>query len=298
MIEEPKYTATLLADLLPKLLAENDTAIELMRTGRKGGPISGFMQLDEAVGGFFQPGLHILQAAPGDGKTAMALQIAASCECPAVYISTEMPVIELFRRLISRTTNTFLGKLKTGEIPTKKMEALAIRTIEVHPHLALVDATRGWIPLEGIQRVGLGLRERFRAAALFIVLDSLQYWARGFSQAGLNEYELISEGVRRLSELGAILTCPILAVSHRNRQGNRSSEGGMHSAKGSGDIEYACESLLELSRVKDLKLDDQGSFIINLAIYKNRHGESGKIIPFAFSGRIQKFTELEKEDLL
>lgn len=292
MSDEPKYTTTLLVDLLPRLLAENDNAVEMLRSGRQRGPISGFDKLDKTIGGYFQPGLHILQAAPGDGKTAMALQIASMCSFPSVYVSVEMPTIELFRRLIARSTDTFLGKLKSGELPTKKVQELALAAIENHPNFALVDATSGYIPLDEVQKISLVLKERFKSNNVFVVFDSLQYWARNISRGGLSEYDLISEGVRKLAEAGHTLSCPILAISHRNRAGNK-GDGGMHASKGTGDIEYSCESLLELVRdPKEGKPDVNGTSLINLTVHKNRHGESGRTIQFEFSGRVQKFTEL------
>ncbi len=291
MSDEPKYTTTLLVDLLPKLLAENDAAVEVLRTGRSRGPVTGFDNLDKVMGGCLHPGLHILQAAPGDGKTAMGLQIASTCKHPAVYVSAEMPTVELFRRIIARTTDTFLGKLKSGELPTKKVEALALQTIELTPHLALVDATLGPINPAEIQRIALGLRERFEVSSVLVVLDSLQYWARGAGWQGISEYDLISESVRRLGEAAAALASPILAISHRNRAGNK-GDGGLHASKGSGDIEYGAESILELARAnKDSKPDIYGNVPVNLTVHKNRHGEPGKTIQFSFCGRIQKFTE-------
>ena len=68
-----------LGDLLPALIADNDAALDALRTGQPRGPCTGIAPLDEALGGFFEAGLHTIQANAGAGKTALALQIASDC---------------------------------------------------------------------------------------------------------------------------------------------------------------------------------------------------------------------------
>src|SRR5262245_30990621 len=107
----PKPTLTLLADLVGELRADAQAAYDARQAGHPRGPVTGLSPLDEALGGYLAQGLHVLQAAPAAGKTAMGLQIGSSCSFPALIVSVEMPTLELFRRLIARNTRTFLGKL-------------------------------------------------------------------------------------------------------------------------------------------------------------------------------------------
>ena len=69
-------TLARLDGLLDALAAETRQAADDRRRGRPLGPISGFPSLDRELGGAFSPGIHILGAVPGLGKTALALQIA------------------------------------------------------------------------------------------------------------------------------------------------------------------------------------------------------------------------------
>ena len=75
------------------------------------------------------------------------------------------------------------------------------------------------------------------------------------------------------------------AVSHRNRIGNR-GEGGLHVGKGSGDLEYIAETVLDLKR-EDSQSRHSGNILINVTIHKNRHGIPGVCLPLSFSGRLQ-----------
>src|SRR5437762_2339317 len=93
---------TLLSDLIGEFVADTEEAQKALESGKPRGPITSLPRLDEAIGGYFATGLHILQAAPGAGKSAFSLQIAATCQFPSLYITTEMGVLELFRRLIAR----------------------------------------------------------------------------------------------------------------------------------------------------------------------------------------------------
>jgi len=69
----------LLPDILGDLEAEAGRAHQQRLTGRTGGPVTGLAPVDIALGGYLAEGLHILHGAPGTGKTALVLQIAANC---------------------------------------------------------------------------------------------------------------------------------------------------------------------------------------------------------------------------
>src|SRR6185503_16923021 len=131
-----------LSDLVAPLIADNDATIEAVKSGQARGPSTGIITLDKALGGRLETGLHILQATPGAGKTGPALQIASDCQFPALYVSAEMPTLELFRRLIARQTSTFLSKLK-GELSSPDVRRLALSTVEKLSHLAVMNATVG-----------------------------------------------------------------------------------------------------------------------------------------------------------
>jgi replicative DNA helicase len=291
MTEETQFRAVRLGDLIGELAAENDAAVEARKTGRPRGPVTQIKKLDEALGGFMANGLHIVQAGPGAGKTALSLQIASNCAFPTLYVSAEMHLLELFRRLIARTTSTFLGRLKTGELSTDDVRRLARQTAEQAPWVALLDATRSYVNPTAILAAASAIRERAGSSGVLVVLDSLQYWAKSAGDA--SEYDLVNAGLRSLCQIASQLSCPVLTISHRNRQGNK-GEGGMFSSKGSGEIEYGAESILELSREKDTKPDAMGKVPVSLVVLKNRNGADGWVIPLEFTGRLQLFTEREK----
>lgn len=287
-------TTHLLSDLVAEFVADAELAAQARATGQLRGPITGLAKLDEALGGYLAPGVHIVQAAPGAGKTALALQVAARCGFPALFVSAEMGPLEVFRRLIARETGTFLGRLKSGELNPQEAQRLALATVSKLPHFALMDGVCGYAAPEYMRDAAEGLRRRAEASQVLIVVDSLQVWARSARAMGAgllqaSEYDLINAGLQAIAALGTELGCPVWAVSHRNRVGNR-SEGGLHAGKGSGDLEYVAETVLDLKR-EDTSARLTNDVLVSVTIHKNRHGIPGVSLPLSFSGRLQLFTE-------
>ncbi|HZU78107.1 MAG TPA: DnaB-like helicase C-terminal domain-containing protein, partial [Dehalococcoidia bacterium] len=95
-----------LGGLLCAWEAEAAAAHAARVAGRPRGAVTGLRTLDRELGGALAVGLHVLHAAPGIGKTSFALQAAASCGCPALFVTCEMSPLELFRRHTARVTNT------------------------------------------------------------------------------------------------------------------------------------------------------------------------------------------------
>lgn len=294
-----KPRLTLLSDLVAEFVADTEAALKALESGRPRGPITGLYSVDQLLGTYLSPGLHVLQGAPGCGKTAFALQSASDCAFPCLYVSAEMPLLELFRRLIARQSKTFLGKLKTGEIGGKEAQRLALATIEKLPHLALMDCTRGYADVEAICTAAEGLGEAMQSSQVLIIIDSLTVWAKAAVRnsadlIGIGEYEIINQGVLGCTNIANFLRSPVIALSHRNRQGNK-SEGGLHAAKGSGSIEYEAESVLDLEHTdRDSRApDSNGDVKIKITAHKNRNGIPNISVPLLFNGRTQAFREAE-----
>lgn len=289
-----KPVTTFLSDLIDDFLVDTKAAAEARASGHPRGPVTGLHRVDEMLGGYLATGVHILQAAPGAGKTAFALQMAARAGCPALFVSAEMGRLELFRRLIARETGTFLSRLKTGELGIKEAARLALVTAEKLPHLAIMDATYGFAAPELISDAANALRARAEGEHVLVLIDSLQVWARSVRGdfAGVQpatEYDLVNAALGGAKRVADLLPCPVVLISQRNRQGQK--DGGLHSAKGSGDVEYIAETVIELNRERDERPDPAGEVRVTLALHKNRHGVPGATVPLRFCGRVQDFRE-------
>ena len=121
--EQPRLLR--LRSLLDEWEADAVAAHLAHTTGTPRGPITSLKALDRELGGALGPGLHVVHASPGVGKTAFCLQVAASSPFPALYLTCEMAPLELFRRHTARVTSTFLGRLKSGEFDPAYSVSLA-----------------------------------------------------------------------------------------------------------------------------------------------------------------------------
>jgi replicative DNA helicase len=108
------------------------------------------------------------------------------------------------------------------------------------------------------------------------------------------EFEIVSEGTRRATELAAAIQSPVLAICHRNREGNKSKTGaGLHAARGSGDLEYEAWTVLDLHRDMEQREDASGEVEVMMRLYKNRSNGLTPIIRTKFCGRLQSFRGVE-----
>lgn len=298
---------SLIGDLSPALLEEESAARAALAAGRPRGAVTGFSKLDRELGGFLVPGIHTILAAPGAGKTSLTAQIGAQCGCPCLFVTVEMRPVEILRRCIARETETYLNRLRGGELSDEALRRLTARTFEAAPMFAIHDATQRKpinpeaaqadqilsTSITAIQNAAYALRERFEAERVLIVLDSLTDWVGANITIGETEYTATERALNDIKALAAAIVCPVLVIVHRNRTSNKDSSGEnqMFGGKASGRIEYVSESLWTIENGKDKEPDVNGLLERKLTLNKNRYGVPGKTLTLLFEGRVQKFTE-------
>lgn len=282
-----KPRAMRFSDLLGDLAADAERRNEARKTGRPWGPVTGFPKLDHEFGGALPPGLHVVHGGPGVGKTALGLQVAASCGVPALYVSAEMTPIELLRRHTARVTKTFLGRMKNGEMPASEMVQKAKEAAAQAPQLTILDATTAYANPNFL--LELGQLCRGDSSDLLIVLDSVHSWAES-AGSDSTEYELLAGAIQSLRALASHLSCPVLAIAERNRAGMK--EGGLHAAAGGRGFEYKGESVWSVEAEPEATESASGELPVTLTLAKNRHGSRGAKVELSFHGALQRFREV------
>lgn len=294
--DEPTPRLLRLGQVLGDLRADADAAHTARKTGQPRGPVTRFKLIDREISGALMPGLHALLGGAGVGKTALALQIAACCGCPALFVTCEMAPPELLRRMTARVTGTYLGRLKSGEMSGADVESLALQACQAAPDLVFADATLAAAPPKYLLEAARVVKGE--APHLLIVVDSLHTWAEGVAAAQgsvvTGEYEALNMGIAALRRIARELSCPVLYVSERNRAGME--HGGLSSGAGTRKIEYQGETVFDLQRAKDakgnvLEEDGSGERAVKLSLPKNRHGAQGKSFDLEWNGALQRFRE-------
>jgi replicative DNA helicase len=277
---------TRLGDLLVEWHDFAEAAHDAFTNGTKRGPVTGFPSLDRGLGNVLEPGVHIIHGQPGTGKTALALQVAAECGFPALYVTCEMAPLELLRRITARVTGTFLGRLKSGEMPPAESLALVKTAAQRFPYLAIADATLAYADPNWI----LVHAEAIKGDAphVLIVVDSVHSWAEGSPEA-LTEYDTLNAALAYLRQMASRLACPVVGVAERNR--DTMKKGGLSSAAGSRKFEYGASTVIDLVREDDAREDAAGEVPVGLKLAKNRNGAAGKRINLKFHGAKQQFRE-------
>jgi len=274
------------SDLLAAFTAEAEAAWDARRSGKPRGVTTGFRKLDAELGGYLMPGLHFVHGGTGVGKTAWALQAAAG-DFPALFVSCEMAPVELFRRLTARITGTYLGRLRSGEIPPDEAAELGRRAAEAAPQLTIADAmTRPATPkwLSATMTAVQGLSPH----ALLIV-DSLHAWAGSQAQGDAAEYDSLNAGIVDLRRLVGERRIPILATVERNRLTMKT--GGVNAGAGSRKIEYSADTVLELDHDPTAMPNTDGELPVSMKVGKNRNGAPGRTLDLRFHGALQRYTE-------
>jgi replicative DNA helicase len=275
-----------LGDLLSEWEADARAAHRARLTGQARGPVTGLPRLDQELGGALAPGVHVAHGQPGAGKTAFALQAATSSGTPALYVTAEMSPLELLRRHTARVTNTFLGRLKSGELSPEASLALARQAAAAAPDLVIADATQAYASPAWLRMAARAAKGE--SPHLLIVVDSVHSWAE--AAAGVeDEYTRLNAALATLQTLAAQLDCAILAIAERNRA---SMKGGLSAGAGSRKFEYRGETVLDLERDPDAREDAAGEVAVAVKFAKNRNGAAGRKVELRFHGALQRFREV------
>ena len=252
---------------------------------------TGFPTLDRLLGGI-QPGVHLLAAEPGQGKTTMLVQMGAhvaKAGIPVLLISFEEALGRLALKCLCQQAKVPMKKFADGYGSPDELEK------------AVQKESNGWWDyfclLEGSSKVtarhikakALQLMAHHKSNKCLIMVDYLQRWAAA-NKEFCDFRHIVSGLVTELRELALRLECPVVVVSSQNRTGQGTSS--LISLKESGDLEYAADTALFLVENKD-RMAKQSWRAIDLKIEKNRYGDKG-IIHLMFNPELGLFFEEAK----
>jgi replicative DNA helicase len=278
-----------LSALLGDWEADAAAVYEAMRTGQPRGPVTGLPNLDKALNGTLEPGLHVVHGEPGTGKTAFVLQVAAECQFPCLYVTCDMSPLELLRRIAARVTSTPLGKFKSGELSPQDSMTRANQAVRQIGNLSILDAAEAYAEPKEIRKVAE--RIQGNARRVLIVVDSVHDWVDSWP-TGLDERETLNAALASLKRIAHKLDSPVLAVAERNRASM--SSGGLSASAGTRKFEYGAQTVFDLKADDDEQENANGERPVKVSIAKNRNGIKGRKIELLFHGAFQRFREADR----
>lgn len=260
---------------------------------------TGFLPLDNALGGLRDGSVYIIAGRPGQGKTAMALSIARNiliAGSPVAMFSLEMTKKELTMRLMAAHGDLNMMEVYRGLLTEKEFKKLG-RSVQVK-----------MFPLHCNDRSDLNINilrsEARRYVQNFgcrvIIIDYLQL-LQGTSEARrMGKYEEVSEISRNLKTMANELKVPIIALAQLNRELEKGArrKPQLSDLRGSGSIEQDADTVMFLHEPESDEEPDflSGTKRLNLYVAKNRNGQPNMDIAFEFRAEYTRFDPMSALD--
>src|SRR5581483_8512427 len=262
---------------------------------KKGGELrgvkTGFLELDNVLSGMQESNLIVLAARPGQGKTAMAINIAQFVgvreKMPVGIFSLEMSQEELVDRLLIGQADIDAWKLKTRRLSDTDFEKISEAMGQLGEAQIFIDDTPGATIMD--------IRTKARRLQLehglkVIIVDYLQLVDPGRRfESRVQEVSVVSQGLKNLARE---LKIPVIAVSQLSRAVEHRGEKKPQLAdlRESGAIEQDADVVMFLYRDAD---EFMPTMPMKLLIAKHRNGPTAEI-DLLFRGDRIKFYNVEK----
>ena len=268
---------TVLLDCLTDLEAIQNNSQHLL------GVPTGYTDLDRGLGGGLQRSdLVILAARPGNGKTSLALNIAAHAalheQKRVAFFSLEMGAKQLGFRLLAMHADQDQRLLRLGRIDA--WEKIVQATDTLSEGTLWIDETAGLSPAELRSRV----RRLHREQGLdLVVVDYLQLMHATLGEGkrfAVREQE-IAEISRSLKAVAKELNVPVLALAQLSRavEARQNKRPQLSDLRESGALENDADVVLFIYR-EDLYQETPDPLkknAANLIIAKHRNGPLGEV---------------------
>jgi replicative DNA helicase len=263
------------------------------------GVSTGFLKLDEMIGGLHAGELIILAARPAMGKTALALNIAQHVAThrdirkPVAVFSLEMSREQLLTRLICAAARVDQQKFRLGYLNADERRRLQLAASELAEAPLFIDDTAG----VNLMDIHAKLRRMKSEHGLsLVVVDYLQLMSgRGRVENRTQEVSALSRGLKLLSKE---LRVPFLVLSQLSRA--TETRPGDHipqlsDLRESGSIEQDADLVAFIYRPEYYKPDREDlRGIAEVHIAKQRNGPIGKA-KLAFLREFTKFENLASD---
>jgi replicative DNA helicase len=280
---------------IKQTLAESfDRIDELHRKGEGlRGSGTGFADLDNLLSGLQNANLVILAARPGQGKTAMVLNIAQNIAIqekkPVGIFSLEMSKEELVDRLLVAQADVDAWRFKTGKLTDADYVKLSDAMGELGDAPIFIDDTPG---LNLAEMRSKARRLKLEHNLSLLIVDYLQLVDPGRRyESRVQEVSVVSQALKNLARE---LNIPVLSASQLSRAVEHRGEKKPQLAdlRESGAIEQDADVVMFIYRPDS----DQASVThiqTNILVAKHRNGPTGEV-HLLFRGDRIKFYNMEK----
>ncbi len=247
---------------------------------------SGFISLDNLIGGFKKSHLTVLAASTSMGKTALAINIAKNIlkrNVPSAIISLEMEAREIIDRMIIQEAMVNGWKYNQGETNDSEDKRISKALDELHELPLMISDERGL----NVAQIRARLR-KFKAqmdGLGIAIIDYLQMiqLPENYIQ---NTARAVGEVVLQLRNLASELEIPIILISQISRSftSRQDKRPVLSDLRDSGNIEEVADGVIFLYRHANTsaaareKAEAEGTEKeTEIIVAKQRTGQTGAI---------------------
>tara|TARA_B100000963_G_scaffold145251_1_gene126533 strand:+ start:3868 stop:5340 length:1473 start_codon:yes stop_codon:yes gene_type:complete len=293
--------------------------------GTLSGTSTGFIGLDDLLGGLHSSDLVVLAGRPSMGKTALATNIAFHAassrekkECVA-FFSLEMSAEQLANRILAEKSELSSDQIRRGKLSKENFSALSKVSEKISESNLYIDDTPA-ISVSMLRTRARRLKRKIKDNLSLIVVDYLQLM-KG-SKRYENRVQEISEITQGLKSVAKELEVPVLALSQLSRAVEQREDKRPHLAdlRESGTIEqdadvvmfiYRQEYYEERAEPKSSGSESSLAFqeryhkwqenlakcknLADIIVAKQRHGPIGSL-QLRFEAKLTKFSNYVEED--
>lgn len=252
---------------------------------------TGFADIDNLLSGMQEANLLILAARPGQGKTAMAVNIAQHIaikeKIPVGIFSLEMSQEELVDRLLVGQADVDAWRLKTGKLSESDFGKLSEAMGFLAEAPVFIDDTPG-ISINEMRTKARRIQLEHNIKLLIVDYLQLVDPGRRYDNR-VQEVSIVSQGLKNLARE---LKIPVLALSQLSRAVEHRGEKKPQLAdlRESGAIEQDADVVMFLYKVDD---EYAQNMPMKLLVAKHRNGPTGEI-DLLFRGDRIRFYSVEK----
>jgi len=242
------------------------------RTSGLAGVSTGLRDLDTMTLGL-SPGLYLVAASTGTGKTALAGQIAlhvAEHHGPVVFVSMELTDVDLAVRLVSVITNITKEQLVTGNLTTEQGNTV-MAAIERLSRSRLHIVFGSGYTSGDVRAYALQVQAAESTKPALVVVDYVQL-LRDVEGDGRMRERNVSAAARGLKDVSGELGVPVLALVqlNRNRAARSDKRPQLADLRESGDLENTADSVLGLYREEMDNPNTNDKKLAELSVLKKR----------------------------
>jgi replicative DNA helicase len=283
----------------PSVLRPNsETVMEVLaalETETAPGLLTGYPDLDEAIGSLRPGEVVVVAGRPGGGKSLLGFCIAdhvgTRLGVPVLFSSLEMTETELTARRIAATAKVPLQDIVRRPVGSSEWDMIVRALDRLTETQLYVDDKAG----ASLAHIRGRLREMARTgnAARLLVIDYLGYMAAPKAESRQQAVAELARGVKIIAREFSI---PVILAAQLNRESEHRSDKrpALADLRESGEIEQSADIVILLHRPDGGDPESPRAGEIDLIIDKNRQGKRCTVT-LLFQGHYGRIVSLGHE---